>query len=167
MPSTNSVDNETYGHQLHVPDEDLGDYPENDRHYDGSGRVIDLDHLMIHGQERSDRPVPGEVSRRRAARPKGSIHVSFPTGIQTDTTALGAETITTHREHRIMPNHEVIVGNVGSVYYGKSRIKALATYKSYVESSKEHVGARCHGEDVTLLVDGEIEAEHTGHLRQE
>ena len=49
-------DNETYGHQLHVNEEDLGDYPENDRHYDGSGRVIDLDHLMIHGQERSDTP---------------------------------------------------------------------------------------------------------------
>ena len=28
-------DNETYGHQIHVPDEDLGDYPEDDRHYDG------------------------------------------------------------------------------------------------------------------------------------
>jgi hypothetical protein len=66
-----------------------------------------------------------------------------------------------------MPNHEVTVGNVGSVYYGKSRIKAFAIYKCYVESSKEQVGARCHGEDVILLVDGEIEAEHTGHLRQE
>ena len=49
-------DNEVYGHLIHVPDEDLGDYPENDRHYDGSGRVIDLDHLMIHGLERSDMP---------------------------------------------------------------------------------------------------------------
>lgn len=51
-------DNETYGHQIHVLDEDLSDYPENDRHYDGSGRVIDLDHLMIHGRERSERPFP-------------------------------------------------------------------------------------------------------------
>jgi hypothetical protein len=51
-------ENETYGHQLHVPDGDLSDYPENDRHYDGSGRVIDLDHLMIHGQERSEVPFP-------------------------------------------------------------------------------------------------------------
>lgn len=51
-------DNETYGHQLHVPQEDLGDYPEDSRHYDGSGRVIDLDHLMIHGLERSDVPFP-------------------------------------------------------------------------------------------------------------
>jgi hypothetical protein len=49
-------DDETYGHQLHVADEDLGDYPENDRHYDDSGRVLDLDHLLIHGEERSDVP---------------------------------------------------------------------------------------------------------------
>ena len=66
-----------------------------------------------------------------------------------------------------MPVYEVIVGNVGSVYHGKSRANALKIYQSYVESSKEHAGARCYGEDVTLLVDGEIEQEHTGHLRQE
>jgi hypothetical protein len=47
-----------YGFQIHVPDSDLGDYLEEDRHYDGSGRVIDLDHVMIHGQERSDLPYP-------------------------------------------------------------------------------------------------------------
>jgi hypothetical protein len=51
-------DDETYGHPLHVPAEDLGDYPEDDRHYDGSGRVIDLDHLMVHGRECSDLPYP-------------------------------------------------------------------------------------------------------------
>jgi hypothetical protein len=51
-------DNGNYGHQIHVPDSDLGDYPENDRHYDGSGRVIDLDHLMVHGQEQSEAPFP-------------------------------------------------------------------------------------------------------------
>jgi hypothetical protein len=51
-------DNETYGHQIHVPDEDLGVYPEDDRHYDGSGRIIDLDHLMIYGEERKDVPFP-------------------------------------------------------------------------------------------------------------
>jgi hypothetical protein len=51
-------DNETYGHQIRVPDSDLADYPEDERHYDGSGRVIDLDHLMVHGQERSDMPYP-------------------------------------------------------------------------------------------------------------
>lgn len=51
-------DNETYGHQIHVPDADLGDYPEDERHYDDSGRVIDLDHVMIHGREGSDLPFP-------------------------------------------------------------------------------------------------------------
>lgn len=66
-----------------------------------------------------------------------------------------------------MTTYEVIVGNVGSVYHGKSRDKALATYRSYVEISKEHDGARCYGEDVTLFVDGEIEQEHVGHLCHE
>ena len=51
-------DDKTYGHQIHVPDSDLGDYPEDDRHYDGSGRVIDLDHVLVHGQERADLPFP-------------------------------------------------------------------------------------------------------------
>lgn len=51
-------DNSTYGHQIHVPHEDLDDYPEDDRHYDGSGRVIDLDHLMVHGRECCDTPCP-------------------------------------------------------------------------------------------------------------
>jgi hypothetical protein len=51
-------DNETFGHQIHVLDEDLADYPEDSRHYDGSGRVIDLDHLMIYGEELKDVPFP-------------------------------------------------------------------------------------------------------------
>jgi len=63
-----------------------------------------------------------------------------------------------------MSVYEVIVGNIGSVYQGRSRTTALATYESYVEISKEHVGARCYGEGVTLLLDGEIEQEHMGHL---
>ncbi len=66
-----------------------------------------------------------------------------------------------------MSTYEVIVGNVGSVYQGTSRVKALATYESYIEVSKEHDAARCYGEDVTLLADGEIEREHTGHLNVE
>jgi hypothetical protein len=51
-------DDHTYGHQIHVPDSDLGDYPEDERQYDGSGRVIDLEHVMVHGQERSDVTYP-------------------------------------------------------------------------------------------------------------
>ncbi len=51
-------DNPTFGHQIHVPESDLGDYPEDDRHYDGSGRVIDLDWVMVHGREGCDLPMP-------------------------------------------------------------------------------------------------------------
>jgi hypothetical protein len=51
-------DSETFGHQIHVPDEDLADYPEDERQYDGSGRVIDLDWVMVHGEEGTDRPCP-------------------------------------------------------------------------------------------------------------
>jgi hypothetical protein len=48
-------DNEQYGHLIHVPDSDLDDYPEDARHYDGSGRVIDLDHVAVHGDEGTSR----------------------------------------------------------------------------------------------------------------
>ena len=47
-----------YGHQIHVAEEDLGDYPEDSRHYDGQGRVIDLDHVMVYGKENCERPWP-------------------------------------------------------------------------------------------------------------
>jgi hypothetical protein len=40
-----------YGSHLVVAAEDIGDYPEEDRHYSATGKVLDLDHLMIHGQE--------------------------------------------------------------------------------------------------------------------
>jgi hypothetical protein len=43
------AENEKYGQNIVVADEDLGDYPEDSRHYSGSGQVLDLDHLMIHG----------------------------------------------------------------------------------------------------------------------
>jgi hypothetical protein len=52
------ADNEQYGHQIIVPDSDLADYPEDDRHYGSSGQVLDLDHLMIHGQEGVEVPFP-------------------------------------------------------------------------------------------------------------
>lgn len=51
-------DHPTFGPQIHVPDSDLGEYPEDERRYDGSGRVIDLDHVMIHGREGCDLPMP-------------------------------------------------------------------------------------------------------------
>ena len=52
------ADNEQYGHHIVVPPEDLGDYPEDERHYGPSGQVLDLDHLRVHGQERADCPFP-------------------------------------------------------------------------------------------------------------
>ena len=52
------ADSEKYGHNIIVPDEDLGDYPEEDRHYSATGQVLDLDHLMIHGTEGSKCPFP-------------------------------------------------------------------------------------------------------------
>jgi hypothetical protein len=46
------ADDERYGWHIVVPEADLGDYPEESRHYRPSGQILDLDHLMIHGQER-------------------------------------------------------------------------------------------------------------------
>jgi hypothetical protein len=57
--------------------------------------------------------------------------------------------------------------SVTSARFTSVRAKAIKHYQSYIEASKEHMGARCYGEDVTLLVDGEITKEHTGHLRLE
>jgi hypothetical protein len=52
------ADDEKYGWHIVVSEADLGDYPEENRHYGPSGQVLDLDHLMIHGQERVNAPFP-------------------------------------------------------------------------------------------------------------
>ena len=39
-----------------------------------------------------------------------------------------------------MSVYEVIVGNVGSVYHGKSRTKAIKTYRSYVDRAGNSSG---------------------------
>jgi hypothetical protein len=52
------ADHEKYGFHIVVPEEDLGDYPEDERIYSGSGAVIGLDHLMVHGQEGAECPFP-------------------------------------------------------------------------------------------------------------
>lgn len=52
------ADNEKYGHLIVVADEDLADYDPEDCHYGPSGQVLDLDHLMIHGEEGAKRPFP-------------------------------------------------------------------------------------------------------------
>ena len=50
------ADSEHHGHHIIVSDEDLGDYPEDSRHYGPHGQVLDLDHLMIYGDEGKDQP---------------------------------------------------------------------------------------------------------------
>ena len=57
--------------------------------------------------------------------------------------------------------YEVIVGNVGSVYSGKSASDASMTWIAYVDQSNSGRG-RAAGESVTLLRDGEIVKEHDG-----
>jgi hypothetical protein len=52
------ADHEKYGHHIVVAEADLGDYPEDERHYGPSGQVLDLDHLMIHGMEGTVVPFP-------------------------------------------------------------------------------------------------------------
>ena len=50
------ADDEKFGHHITVDEADLGDYDPDDCHYGPSGQVLDLDHLMIHGQEGSECP---------------------------------------------------------------------------------------------------------------
>lgn len=52
------ADSEKHCHHIVVEDEYLADYPEDSRHYGPSGQVLDLDHIMIYGQEGSDTPFP-------------------------------------------------------------------------------------------------------------
>ncbi len=52
------ADNEKYGHNITVPDDDLGDYDPETCNYGPSGQVIDLDHLMIYGTEGTETPFP-------------------------------------------------------------------------------------------------------------
>lgn len=52
------ADHEKYGHNIVVADEDLGDYDPETCNYGSSGQVLDLDHLLIHGQEGAVCPFP-------------------------------------------------------------------------------------------------------------
>lgn len=52
------ADSDEYGHYIVVKDADLGDYPEDERHYGPSGQVIDTDWLSIHGCEGCPVPFP-------------------------------------------------------------------------------------------------------------
>lgn len=58
---------------------------------------------------------------------------------------------------------EVVVGNIGKAYAGGTRTLADDAFETYMEQSKSNVG-RAAGEDVTMLVDGEVVREHIGSL---
>jgi hypothetical protein len=52
------ADNDKYGHLITVDDDDLSDYDPDDCSFGPSGQVLDLDWLLIHGQEGTACPFP-------------------------------------------------------------------------------------------------------------
>lgn len=56
------ADDEKHGHHIVVEDDYLDDYDPESCHYGPSGQVLDLDHLMIYGQEGSATPFPCHYS---------------------------------------------------------------------------------------------------------
>lgn len=57
--------------------------------------------------------------------------------------------------------YKVIVGNIGTVYSGSNPVRARNDFDTYVRKSEAGDG-RAAGEDVTLMKNGEPEAEHFG-----
>ena len=51
--------------------------------------------------------------------------------------------------------HEIVVGNIGCVYSGKSCVDALEKFQRYAEYSESQYG-RASGESVTWFVNGEM-----------
>jgi hypothetical protein len=60
-----------------------------------------------------------------------------------------------------MAQHEIIVGNIGTVYTGPSWKYASTTYKDYMWASKEGAGSVA-GESVTWMKDDEVYKEYIG-----
>ena len=60
-----------YGYMLHVDEADLKDYPEDEREYDGSGRVIDTSNVMVYGKE--GRECPFECLYHGPGIPEGGV----------------------------------------------------------------------------------------------
>ncbi len=59
--------------------------------------------------------------------------------------------------------HEVVVGNIGSVYSGTNHDAARRVCAMYVDQITIP-GARAHGEDVVWFIDGEVFFERYGEL---
>jgi hypothetical protein len=62
--------------------------------------------------------------------------------------------------------HQVIVGNLGTVYQGTNGSLAGQTYREYVNLSNQAHG-RCSGESVTWLRGGNIHMEFIGDMDRE
>ena len=62
---------------------------------------------------------------------------------------------------KTISNYEIIVGNIGTVYRGTSRLEAFRIYHAYVELSKTDTG-RGGDEPVTMMRDGDIAKEYEG-----
>jgi hypothetical protein len=60
-----------------------------------------------------------------------------------------------------MAKYQVIVGNIGTVYDGDSRVKAGAEFANYKIDSIRFIG-RAAGEDIILMMDGEPLEEYIG-----
>lgn len=60
--------------------------------------------------------------------------------------------------------YQVVVGNIGRVYQGTSKHKAMDEYHSYLVQSID--GGRVGGEPVTIFEDGEILQEYEGTLQE-
>lgn len=73
--------------------------------------------------------------------------------------AIEADDATTEAEAVEATTYEVIVVNIGTVYYGPSRTVADATFDSYKVDSQGGVGL-AGGEDVVMMADGAIEREY-------
>ena len=56
--------------------------------------------------------------------------------------------------------YRVVVSNVGMVFRGLNRAKAMAEYEEAVMASKNFLSGRWHGEEVTLFEDDEILKEY-------
>lgn len=62
-------------------------------------------------------------------------------------------------------HYTVVVGNVGTVYHGQSRSKAVKAFESYTLMSKHGVG-RAAGEAVTMMFEDDVLREHPGVDRE-
>lgn len=65
-----------------------------------------------------------------------------------------------------MDKHEVIVGNIGTVYSGDCEIEARNAFTFYLDCSMINYG-RAAGESVTWFINGEIHKEHFGTIDSE